>query len=337
MKDLVSVIVPCYNERRTILKLLKAIQQQDYPQERIEVIIADGLSTDGTRDLIETFQRENAAPKIKVVDNPKRIIPAGLNRAIEQASGDVIIRLDAHSVPQPTYVARCIEVLENTGAANVGGAWDIRPLDARWIARSIARVASHPFGAGDARYRYIGKAGEVDTVPFGAFRRAWVERVGYYDESLLSNEDYEYNHRIIRAGGRIWFDPSIRSIYYARGDLVSLSRQYIRYGFWKARMLLRNPQSLRWRQALPALFFLTLAGLLGFGIFFRGARILLGVYWGIYSAFTIGAAIVESIRHGDPALLLGMPLAFWTMHISWGSAFFWGLITGLFGSHRESA
>jgi len=141
---------------------------------------------------------------------------------------------------------------------NVGGVWDIHPRNEKWIARSIAVAASHPLGVGDAQYRFTNKAAYVDTVPFGAFKRDLIDKIGPFDETLLSNEDYEFNTRIRESGGRIWLDPSIRSIYYARPNLDELSRQYWRYGFWKAQMLKRYPKTLRLRQAIPPLFVLSL-------------------------------------------------------------------------------
>lgn len=327
MTPLVSVIVPCYNEEHTVGLLLDALRKQSFPLTQLEVILADGLSTDGTRTVIHTFLQDHPELMIQIVDNPKRIIPAAINVALEHAKGDVIIRLDAHSVPHENYIERCIQVLEQTDSANVGGLWQIRPGDPNWIGRGIARAASHPLGAGDARYRFGGKSGEVDTVPFGAFRRAWMERVGKFDETLLSNEDYEYNHRIRLMGGKIWYDPTIRSIYFARGDLISLARQYLRYGYWKAMMLRRYPGSLRWRQALPVLFVMGIILLGLISMWSSLGRLLLTLYLGSYLTITMLIGLIQSILFKDPGLMLGFPLALWVMHLSWGGAFLWAFIT----------
>jgi succinoglycan biosynthesis protein ExoA len=336
MLTFVSIIVPCYNESRTISMLLEAIPRQTYPLGDLEIIIADGMSTDGTREVIEEFSIENPDLAIGVVDNPDRIIPVALNHAIRAARGEVIIRLDAHSIPYPDYVAGCLAALERTGAANVGGVWEIKPSGEGWVARSIAVAAAHPLGAGGARYRTSGRAGPVETVPFGAYRREWFERIGLFNESLLSNEDYEFNVRLQRAGGVIWFDPAIRSVYFARDSLTSLAKQYARYGFWKARMLLRHVGSLRWRQALPPLFVLSTL-LLGFmGLFWRPASLLLRVQLGLYGTITILAGLVESIRKRDGGLLVGFPLSLWTMHFAWGGTFLWSLFTAILGGQRES-
>jgi succinoglycan biosynthesis protein ExoA len=332
----VSIIVPCYNEARTIGLLLEAIYAQTYPRDELEAIIADGMSTDGTRGAIEAFMGEYPSLAVRVVDNPKRIIPAALNQAIAAAGGEVIVRLDAHSVPRPDYVERCVDVLERTSAANVGGVWDIQPSQDTWLGRAIAAAASHPLGAGGARYRTGGEAGEVDTVPFGAFQRAWLERVGPFDESLLTNEDYEFNVRIRQAGGVVWFDPAIQSTYFARGDLRSLARQYSRYGYWKAKMAARYPGTLRWRQALPPLFVLALIMLGISALFLQPARVLFGVQLGLYGVVTLLTSLWEALRKHDPALMAGFPLALWAMHFSWGGAFLWGLLLLMYGGKIES-
>ena len=203
----VSIIVPCYNEVHTIGALLQALVVQTAPLNELEVIIADGGSDDGTRQALQTFAEDHPELRLRVVDNPARTIPAGLNLAIAHATGEVVIRLDAHSAPQPDYVQRCLETLNRTQAANAGGLWDIRPGSDTWIGRSIAAAAAHLLGAGDARYRIRGAEGPADTVPFGAYRREWLERVGGFNEGLLTNEDYEYNVRLRSHGGVVWFNP----------------------------------------------------------------------------------------------------------------------------------
>jgi succinoglycan biosynthesis protein ExoA len=322
----VSVIVPCYNEQNTILLLLEAIYAQTYPRQQLEVVIADGLSGDQTRPQIADFQTRHPDLIVKIVDNPHRTIPSGLNRAIQAAQGELIVRLDAHSVPQPDYVARCAAALEQGLGDSVGGVWEIHPRSDSWQARAIALAAAHPFGVGDAHYRFTTTAQLVDTVPFGAFPRALVERIGYFDENLLTNEDYEFNVRLRQSGGKIWLDPSIRSIYFARANLLELARQYGRYGFWKARMLRRYPGTVRWRQALPPLFVLNLLVLL-----------LLAIWWPvagwIFVIESAGYAVVLSLaglqlakKQHDWKLILSVPLAIAVMHLAWGSAFLWSLI-----------
>ncbi len=322
----VSMIVPCYNEEKTIGSLLEAIYCQTYPRSEIEVIIADGLSTDATRERIDAFRREHHDLDIRVIDNPQRTIPAGLNQAIRESRGEIIVRLDAHSVPYPDYISRCVEALQAGKGNNVGGVWEIEPGGKGWMAKAIATAASHPFGAGDARYRLGGFAQAVDTVPFGAFYRSLISQIGYFDENLLTNEDYEFNVRVRQAGGVVWLDPSIRSRYFARAGLWALGRQYWRYGYWKARMLRRYPHTLRWRQALPPLFLLSLfvTGLLSIGIL--PMRWLLVGELAFYALALGFTGLHCAIRHRDISLVLGMPIALIAMHFSWGGGFLWSIL-----------
>lgn len=324
----VAIIIPCFNESQTILALLDAIRGQSYPMDLMEIVVADGMSTDGSRRLAESYARAHPELDLRVIDNPGRGIPAALNRAIGLSKAGLIVRLDAHSVPSSSYVERCLKVSEQTGAANVGGVWDVQPSAHSLIARGIAAAASHPLGAGDARYRIGGAAGEVDTVPFGAFRREWIELVGPFNEALRTNEDYEYNVRLRRAGGRIWFDPAIRSVYLARPGLGALAQQYSRYGFWKARMALGYPGSLRWRQALPPLLVLSLVCIAPLAVFIVQARWALGLEVGVYAFTVFTAGLIEAVKRRDPGLSIGFPIAVVTMHLCWGAAFLVGLLAG---------
>jgi succinoglycan biosynthesis protein ExoA len=318
---LVSIIVPCYNEESTIRLLLDALCRQTWNCAEMEVILADGMSSDRTREEVAAFQRENPCLKVCLVDNPKQNIPAGLNRALEAAQGEIVVRLDAHSVPAADYVERCVDALKDGVGDNVGGVWEILPGGRSRIARSIAVAAAHPFGVGDALYRYATETAEVDTVPFGAFKRETLNRIGFFDETLLTNEDYELNARLRQMGGRVWLDPKIRSGYFARPDLPALAKQYFRYGFWKWRMLQRYPKTLRWRQALPPVFVLSIVGLVALSTFWDVARILLLMEVCLYFLVLAAGTIPTVIRKKDLGLLIGVPFAIATMHISWGSGF----------------
>jgi glycosyltransferase involved in cell wall biosynthesis len=319
-------VVPCYNEEKTIGLLLQAIYDQTYPRESMEILVADGGSTDDTRQRITDFGGSHPGARIRVVDNPKRSIPAGLNRAIQASQGSWIVRLDAHSIPDREYVARCVSALQQGLGELVGGVWDIRPRDQSWQARAIALAASNPLAVGDARYRYTRTAQEVETVPFGAFQRSLMERIGYFDESLQTNEDYEFNTRLRKSGGRIWLDPSIRSVYFARPNLRELARQYWRYGFWKVRMLRHHPGTLRWRQALPPLFVLSLTVLLLLTLFYSIAGWLFVIESSIYLTVLVLAGLHAAWKQRDLSLIAGIPLAVAIMHFAWGSAFLWSLI-----------
>jgi glycosyltransferase involved in cell wall biosynthesis len=329
----VSIIVPCYNEQSTIRLLLEALCEQSYPRAQMEVIVADGLSTDRTREVIAAFQNDVPDLSVRLVENAKRSIPSALNRAIEAARGEILLRLDGHSQPYPDYVANCIAAHQAGRGANVGGVWEIRPGADTWIAKSIAVAAAHPLGVGDALYRHTKQAAEVDTVPFGSFRRILIDQVGFFDESLLTNEDYEFNARIRKSGGKIWLDPSIRSVYFARSTLGDLMRQYWRYGFWKWRMLRRYPGTVRWRQALPPLFVLGLIGLLVLSVFIPMARVLLMAELILYFSILVLAGLQAAFRGRAVSLILGLPLAVAAMHISWGSGFLWSILTSSVQQH----
>ncbi|MCI0609859.1 MAG: glycosyltransferase family 2 protein [Anaerolineae bacterium] len=330
MPPKVSIIVPCYNEQSTIRLLLEALREQTFPRAEMEVVIADGLSQDGTRKAIASFQKDFTDLDVRVVDNIHRSIPSGVNCAIQASHGEIIVRMDAHSKPYPDYVQNCVNALEEGRGDTIGGVWEIHPGAETWIAKSIAVAAAHPLGVGDAFYRHTKQAAEVDTVPFGSFRRSLVEQVGYFDESLLTNEDYEFYVRVKKAGGRIWLDPSIRSIYFARATLSQLARQYRRYGFWKWRMLRRYPNTLRWRQALPPLFVLSVI-LLGLAsIFIPLFRIVLAVELLLYFSVLLFVGLRVALRRRKPYLFLGLPLAIPVMHVSWGSGFLWSILTAGF-------
>ena len=322
----VSVIIPCYNEVATIQPLLDALYNQTYPRNAMEVVISDGDSTDGTQTAIERWQTAHPDLQVTVLIKPSQGIPAALNFALKAARGTIIVRLDAHSKPNPEYVARSVETLEAGKAENVGGVWDIQPGNKGWIARSIAAAAGHPIGVGDARYRFTDQAGYVDTVPFGAFRRDLLDRIGMFDETLLTNEDYEFNTRVLQSGGRIWLDPGIRSAYVARDTLGALATQYWRYGYWKFQMLRRYPETLRWRQALPPAFVAGLALLAVLSPFWKTAFWTLLTIAGLYLVVICLAGVQLAFRKKDISLVPGVPLAIATMHFSWGMAFLWGLI-----------
>lgn len=323
---LVSVIIPCYNEQKTIGLLLEALAAQTYPQQRLEVVISDAMSTDATREVISKYQQAHPALKIKVVDNPQQIIPAGLNMAIRASSGEIITRMDAHSIPAKDYVALSVsELLEGKGQ-NVGGVIAIKPGNDTWIGRSISVATAHPLGVGDARYRWTKVAGPADTVAFGTFYRSLFDQIGYYNENLLVNEDYELNTRIRQSGGIIWIDPAIRAEYYSRGELTSLARQYFIYGYWKFKMLKRYPRSIKLRQILPPVFVFCILMLLLASFILSIARILLGSVLGFYLLALVAGSILPARNQKSISMLAGVPAAIATMHFSWGSGFIWSML-----------
>ena len=257
---LVSVVLPIRNEAGHIEACLERLLAQDYPRDRFEVLVVDGRSDDGTRDVVQRVQARHPDAALWLLDNPQRTVPPALNVGIRAARGDVIVRMDGHAVPTADYLSACVGALARSGAANVGGA--VVAEGATPFGQAVALATQHPLGAGDAKHRIGGAAGDVDTVPFGAFRREVFDKVGLFDESLVRNQDYEFNVRVRAAGERVHFDPSIRFAYTPRGSVGALWTQYLQYGWWKVETVRRHPGSLRWRQAVPPAFVLGLIVLL---------------------------------------------------------------------------
>ena len=293
------------------------------------MVIADGMSTDRTREKITEFQEAVPELRVRVIDNPKRTRSAALNLGIQAASGEYLMRMDVHSFPHPSYIKFCLEALDSGLGENVGGVIQVKPADQGWIARSIAAAAAHPLGVGDAKYRIGSPAQEVDTVAFGAYHKSLMDKIGGYDESLLINEDYEFNVRVRKSGAKIWLDPRIIATYQSRSTLAELGKQYWNYGFWKLRMLLRYPETLRWRQ-LSGLFVLSWLGLGILSIWFAWARWLLLAEALIYLGALLYAGIQSAREKQASFLVLGLPLAISTMHFSWGTGFIWSLILHIF-------
>jgi len=335
MPPIISIIVPSYNEESTIRHLLDAVLAQTYPRTKMELIISDGMSTDRTRDAIAAFQSEHPDLTVHVVDNVVKTIPAALNQAIRNSRGEIMIRLDAHSMPIPEYVERCVLAHESGKGENIGGVWEIRAGANTGIAKAISFAAAHPLGVGDAMYRLNAKEGAVDTVPFGSFRRALIDKIGMFDETLLANEDYEFNTRVRESGGVVWLDPSIRSVYFSRSTLGKLASQYWRYGFWKFQMLKRYPHTLRWRQALPPLFVLSLFVLIVLSLFVGLACTLLAAQLILYFSALGFAGLKLVIEKRKIFLLIALPLAISTMHISWGAGFLWSSLTNPFSVDKH--
>ena len=343
----VTVIVPVYNEATHLSGALAALLAQDYPPERMEILVADGGSEDGSAAIVQEFARRD--PRVRLINNPRRIAAAGLNLGLRAARGEIIARADGHSLLAPDYVRRAVEALWATGAAGVGG--PLRGIGQGPTARAIALAFASPFGAGDSAYHLTHRGGprEADTVYLGVYPRAWLERLGGYNEALAANEDYELNFRLRRAGGRLILIPSLCSRTWMRETLAGLARQYAGYGFWKAQMLRRHPTSLRLRQVVPPLW----VALLTFGAlasaFSRAAMLGWGAGVAVYLLLT-AVATAMAVRHRPdlPAgflseerkeaesrsdhrrsvapLLLRLPPVFWTMHLAWGVGFWVGLL-----------
>jgi glycosyltransferase involved in cell wall biosynthesis len=312
----VAVVLPVRNAVSTIEAALRSILDQDY-SGRLEVVVADAMSDDGTREVVAAAGAADS--RVRMVDNPRRSTPAGLNAAIAASTGAVVVRCDAHAELPPGYVARAVATLQRTGADNVGGVQQAEGVG--FAQRAVAFAMSSPIGVGDARFHYGGAPGPVDTVYLGTFRRAALDRIGGFGETLLRNQDYELNHRIRRSGGVVYFDPELRVRYRPRRGLGSLWRQYWQYGAWKRHVVRLHPRSLRLRQLAAPAFVLGLAGSVALAATGHGVAAL--VVPVAYLALLAGATVVEALRRRDPAVLL-FPAAVATMHLAWGTGFLVG-------------
>jgi succinoglycan biosynthesis protein ExoA len=331
-KPFVSVVIPCYNEERFILRVLKTLAGQ-YDWSRYEILVIDGGSTDQTRSVVEDFGRNHPSLSLRLVSNPERHIPTALNVGIGAARGEIIVRMDAHSLPSSNYVQECVAELSKGDVAIVGMPWRIRPGSDSHMALTIASAVSHPFGAGDAKYRLAASGRKlVDTVPFGAFRKALWEELGGFNEKLLANEDYDFNYRVRRKGGQILLNPAAHSDYFARSTLAALARQYWRYGLWKAQMLKLHPSSVRVRQIIPPLFVLSILILPLLGLVWSPFWWILAAVLGGYLVIALIFSMQIALRHKNLKLLLSLPLVFFTIHFCWGAS----LILRFLPSERNS-
>ncbi|MGH7528934.1 MAG: glycosyltransferase family 2 protein, partial [Gemmatimonadales bacterium] len=259
MTPRVSVILPCRNEARYIAACLDSILAAAYPLTQLEVLVVDGLSDDGTRDIVARYAAAYA--QIRLLDNPGRIVPTALNIGIGAASGAVIARMDAHVVYPPDYLPRLVRALTESGVDNVGGCIVTLPADRTAAAQAIAIALSHPFGVGRSPFRVGARSARlVDTVPFGCYRRDVFARVGLFDEELVRNQDDEFNHRLVSRGGRVLLVPDVVSYYYARGSFAQVARMFYQYGAFKPLAARKVGRFMTLRQLVPAAFVSALGG-----------------------------------------------------------------------------
>ncbi|MGQ9525437.1 MAG: glycosyltransferase family 2 protein [Armatimonadota bacterium] len=316
----VSIIIPCRNEVGYIEPCLRSALAQDYPPDRMEIIVADGMSDDGTRELLHRFAAEDG--RIRVVDNPKRITPAGLNTAIKASRGEVILRMDAHTEYAPDYVRQCVEVLRETGADNVGGPALTKPDS--YTGQAVAAAYHSRFAVGGARFHQPAYEGPVDTVTYGCWPREVFERVGLFDEELVRNQDDEHNLRIVRSGGLVWQSPRIRSWYTPRGSLRALFRQYFQYGYWKVRVIQKHRMPASWRHVVPGSFVLSLLALGVSAPFLGWARLGLRLLVSMYAGALLTASVITAARNGWGLLPL-LPVVFACYHFAYGLGFLRGM------------
>lgn len=318
---MISVICPIYNEENYITTCIESILAQDYPKDDIEVIFADGMSTDCTREIVASYTEEY--PWIRLIDNPARIVPPALNNAIKESRGDVIIRLDAHCEYPTNYFSKLISALSELNADNVGVVCVTLPTNDTPTAKAIAAVLSSKFGMGNSSFRVgTDKIIQVDTVPFGCWPRRVFDEVGYFDDELIRNQDDEFNGRITKSGGKIFLIPSVKVKYFARDKVSKVAQMFYQYGLFKplVNKKLGSPATIR--QFIPLLL---VCGLLVGLIISSIWHPFIGVYFsGIALYLTL--AIIFSIKSSHN--LTQIVIQTWTyivVHMSYG----WGYLIGL--------
>jgi succinoglycan biosynthesis protein ExoA len=325
MPPRVSVVMPIRNEARFIARTLEMVLGQEYPADRIEVIVADGMSTDGTREIVRSLQARHA--NLHLIDNPDHIVSTGLNRAIASAGGEVIIRVDGHCEPAADFVRQNIAVLaEHEEAWSVGG--PIVHTARGWFGKAAAVAMSHPLGVGNARHRFTDYEGYGEGAAFPALRRWVFERIGLFDEALVRNQDDEFNYRIAQAGGMVYISPRIRYTYYVRERVGQLFRQYFQYAFWRIPVMRKHHKPTTPRQVVPPLFYLACAALLLCGLWLEQPLIAFGLP-SVYVLTLLLTGLSAWPRTGFH-VAWRVPAAIATMHAGYALGLMYGLWAALF-------
>lgn len=312
----VSVIVPCRNERRYIEAFCAGVMRQQLPPGwQLQLVVADGQSDDGTRELLQALAERE--PRLVWIANPARIVSTGLNATLKLATGEAIVRMDVHSEYADDYVAQCLAALAETGADNVGGPWHAVPdADAGPMQHAVAAAFQSRWVAGGALSRQLDHNGWVDTVYLGAWPRATFERFGGFDEQLVRNQDDEHNLRIVKGGGRVWQSSRIKSVYRPRATLSQVFRQYLQYGYWKPFVMKKHGQAASLRHLVPSVFVAALAlSVLVAGVSAVPVIVLAGLYALAVGAMT--AAVAGSRRLALP-VLLRVPAVIAAYHVGYG-------------------
>lgn len=310
----VTLIVAMRNEERYIGACVDSLLALDYPRDRLEVLFMDGRSTDRTREIVA--ERIAGRAGFALRDNPDRIQSAAWNLGIQEAKGDIVGIVSAHSELAPDYVFQAVETLQRTGADLVGG--PARATSEGLVGRAIAAAMSTPFGVGGATFRYAEREAQVDTVFMGLCWRALYERIGGFDPEMVRNQDDELSYRLLEQGGSIVCNPAIRSVYRNRATLRTLWTQYFDYGRWKVRVMQKHPRQMRIRHFVPPIFVVGMAASLVIPPLF--VALAAG-----YMATTVVVATRVSIRAGEPAGIPVVSAAFALLHVGYGAGFVTGL------------
>lgn len=313
----VSIIIPCRNEKNYISKNIDSILEQDYKGEW-EVLIVDGMSDDGTREIIEKYNN----PRVRLIDNPHQFTPHALNIGVDEAKGDVFIILGGHAFLDKNFVANNIKVLELDKTVGCSGG-QILNIYENQTGEIISKAMSSIFGVGNATFRTGGKSNYVDTVAFGAYYKDVHYKIGGFDEDLVRNQDDEYNYKVVDAGYKIYFDPTIISHYYVRGSILKLHQQYYQYGYWKVYVNKKHKTITTLRQMIPLFFVLGLivGGILSLLIPYFYLVFLGGVSSYVLMALFFGIRATDNVKEA-----MKVSTIFPILHFSYG----WGYLIGIF-------
>lgn len=320
----VSVIIPCRNEEKFISKCLDSIIANDWPKDELEVFVVDGASKDGTRVIVEKYAQR--FPFIRLLNNVKKVTPSAMNIGIKASKGDIIIILNAHSFIANNFISKNVEYLTKIKDADcVGGMLNTVNENQRVISLAIPLATDSPFGTGGSRYRIRKDEGFIfDTVPYAAYRRIVFERIGLFDEELIRDQDEEFNYRLMKSGGKIYYTPLIKSYLYIRPDLKKLWRQHFQYGYWKIRVILKHKMSSSWRHIVPAMFVSGLVGSAISALFSTVGLYVLILVAGSYLLLTAFFSAKTSADKGWKYFFV-LPLVFGTLHFSYGLGFMKGI------------
>ena len=321
----ISLIIAARNEEAFIGRCLDSVVATVYPHDRLEVLVVDGMSEDRTREIVEDYAARY--PFIRLLLNPKQHATAAFNAGIRQARGEVVMILGAHARYAPDYVERCVRTLLRSGADNVGGVWRIVPRDRTLMAEAIVFASGSGFGSGDA-YTKRGAHGPrlVDTVFGGCYRRDVFERIGVFDERLARSQDFEFNLRLRRAGGKILLDPEIICYYYVRSNLKEFWRHNLDDGFWTFYPLRFGRRTFPWRHTIPPIFVAVLGGAAVLAPFARPFGVVAAVVAGAYALASLVSSAAIALRRRRAALLAVLPVAFAARHVGHGVGALAGLV-----------
>ena len=326
---MVSVVISMRNEGKFAAECLDSVVMQDYPKDKVEIIVVDGMSTDDTKQIIEQYKRKN--PSIKLEVNEKKTTPCAFNLGIKKAKGDAILIMGAHARYQNDYISKCLKYLYEYNADNVGGKMITLPQHNTFIGKAIVNVLTSNFGVGNSDFRTnTNNPKETDTVFGGCYRKEVFEKIGFFNENLIRNQDLDFNLRLKRSGGKIILAPEIVSFYYARSTLRDFCKYNFKDSFWITFPLKFGLYTFSLRHLIPIFFVLGLvtAGILG--IFFAPFLLMFIFVVGSYFVVNVYYSVKISFKQKDFRYLFLMPFVFACRHISYGLGSIWGLIKAVF-------